>query len=265
MQTWLMVKQGTDIPGLEEGLNGLMRTHLGPEVAATDEHHLQALPRMHLYQTEDFGLNTSTNIERIRLVIGIVGLLLIIACINFTNLSAARALTRAKEVGVRKVTGAQRSHLIIQYSTEGIMVGLLALAVSILVSYVTFPEFAEMMSTDLTWQSETILRLVPFLLAVTVLSGTLAGIYPALFLSALPPAEAVRPGYTPGSGRAFLHKGLVIFQFAASILLLIGTYAISGQLTYLAEKDLGFNKEIQSGKGCLPVSPGYRVGIRIPF
>lgn len=243
VQTWLLVDEDADIEAIERGLQGLMMTHLGPEVAATDRYHLQRLDRVHLYQNEDFGIQGRADIRKLELIGAIVGLLLVIACINFTNLSAARSLTRAREVGVRKATGARRSHLLLQFSLEAVVLALAGLAVSLAVAWAVIPAFADLIGSNVRVDADTLVSLLPFLFVVTVAAGVAAGLYPALFLSSLDPSEAVKPGFVPGSGRATLRKALVLFQFAASVLLLIGASALAEQMAFVRNKELGFDRE----------------------
>lgn len=229
-----------------------MSKHLGAEIAATDTYHLQKITRVHLYRYIDFGSGTEdhagdssggNDIRKLQTAAGIVLLLMLIASMNFTNLATARSLTLAREVGVRKVTGASKRDIIMQYMTEALVLAFASLIVSLGIAQPVFPLFAGMIETNLELTSGILFSLIPFLGLITLLYGVMAGLYPALFLAYLSPAQAVRPGYVPGSPRALLRMGLLTFQFASSILLVIASGAMSTQMEFVSNKKLGFQKE----------------------
>ena len=250
VQTWLLLEPNAKVEFVEQNLNELMVKHLGSNVAATDSYRLQKLTRIHLYHRIDFGsriedgdASGGTDIRRLQVAIGIVLLLMLIASVNFTNLATARSLTRAGEAGVRKVVGASKQDLIIQYLTESIVLAFASLVVSIGVAQLVFPIFADMLETSLQFTSGVLFSLMPLLCLIALFFGVLAGLYPALFLSYLSPVEAIQPGYVPGSTKASLRMGLLTFQFASSVLLVIAASAMSTQMDFVRNKELGFQKE----------------------
>jgi putative ABC transport system permease protein len=252
VQTWLLLEPNAKIELVEQSLNALMAKHLGAEIAATDTYHLQKITRIHLYRYIDFGSDTEdhagdssggNDIRKLQTAAGIVLLLMLIASMNFTNLATARSLTLAREVGVRKVTGASKRDIIMQYMTEALVLAFASLIVSLGIAQPVFPLFAGMLETNLELTADILFSLIPFLGLISLLYGVMAGLYPALFLAYLSPAQAVRPGYVPGSPRALLRMGLLTFQFAASILLVIASGAMSTQMEFVSNKELGFQKE----------------------
>nr|WP_288812782.1 ABC transporter permease [uncultured Sphingobacterium sp.] len=167
--------------------------------------------------------------------------ILLIACINFINLSTANAATRAKEIGIRKTIGSTRSLLIGQFLLEAICYSVLSLFVGLLLSWVLLPIFNNLANKSLTipWTS---LYFFPSLLLVIIFIGGLAGIYPALYLSRFKPIAALK-NKTTGAKSSLFRNGLVIFQFATSIILIVSALVTNQQIRYILEKDLGFKKE----------------------
>ncbi|WP_293946410.1 MULTISPECIES: ABC transporter permease [unclassified Sphingobacterium] len=167
--------------------------------------------------------------------------ILLIACINFINLSTANAATRAKEIGIRKTIGSTRSLLIAQFLLEAICYSVLSLFVGLLLSWVLLPIFNNLANKSLTipWTS---LYFFPSLLLVIIFIGGLAGIYPALYLSRFKPIAALK-NKTTGAKSSLFRNGLVVFQFATSIILIVSALVTNQQIRYILEKDLGFKKE----------------------
>lgn len=175
---------------------------------------------------------------------GIIALfVLLIACINFMNLATARSARRAKEVGLRKVVGAQRRSIIGQFYSESILTALLAAAASIVLVLLFLPAFNSLSGKTMTlaslWQEKSLLGI----LSVTLFTGIVAGSYPALFLSSFQPAKALKAGRSGGAKGALLRKGLVILQFGLSVLLLIGMGVVARQVDYMRNRKLGYDKE----------------------
>ncbi len=173
-----------------------------------------------------------------------VGLfLLLIACINYMNLSTARATQRAMEVGIRKVLGSERKQLIGQFLSESVLFTLIALILSFAIVHITLPMFNSTfeltLGTDLIWSKPVMLGA----LGIILLAGILGGSYPALYLSAFEPLKVLKGSLAKGSGNPALRKVLVTVQFAITIFMLIGTGIIYDQMNYLRNKDLGFDKE----------------------
>ncbi|RRA99971.1 ABC transporter permease [Larkinella rosea] len=181
-------------------------------------------------------------IEYVRLFIIVAVFILVIACINFMNLATARSVKRAKEVGVRKVVGAMRQSLMGQFVGESLLISFLALFVAILVVAMVLPVFNELTEKHLTFRfADPFFWLV--LLALTLLTGLVSGSYPALFLSSLKPVVVLKGVLKFKPSATFFRKGLVVFQFSLSIMLIVGMIIIYRQIHYIQTKNLGFDKE----------------------
>jgi putative ABC transport system permease protein len=169
--------------------------------------------------------------------------IILIACVNFINLSTARAAGRAMEVGIRKVVGSGRRKLIFQFLTESLMISFLATLIGLLLVESVFPEFENILGADLRIAYlENPLNLLIILSGVIAI-GVIAGLYPAFYLTAFQPVSVLKGEKTRGKSGSIMRKILIIFQFTISIILIIGTIIVYRQLNYLGNKDLGFKKE----------------------
>ncbi|MDN5284105.1 MAG: FtsX-like permease family protein [Mucilaginibacter sp.] len=172
----------------------------------------------------------------------VAGFILLIACINFINLSTAKSANRAKEVGLRKVVGSQRSGLIKQFLTESLLYSFFSFALGLILAAILLPYFNVLASKSLTipWQQWWLLPTV-FVSAVVI--GVVAGIYPAFYLSGFKPVEVLKGKLSAGSKSSVLRNGLVVFQFATSIILIISTVVIYSQMQFILNKKVGFEKD----------------------
>lgn len=168
--------------------------------------------------------------------------ILIAACINFMNLATARATRRAKEVGVRKVAGATKKTLIQQFLVESMLLSFISLFISLLAAHLLTPLFNELSGKELRIDY-TDPYLLTALLLITPFTGLLAGSYPAFFLSSFRPASVLKGSVFSSQKGISLRKGLVLFQFTLSIVLMVGAFVANEQVRYMLEKNLGFNKE----------------------
>jgi putative ABC transport system permease protein len=252
---YLLVRPGTDIVAFEKKLtadlcsNYYLPTMLkeGDKNAAKElaeiTFRLQPITDIHLYSAGISQATRATGDIRFIWIFGaIAAFILIIACINFINLSTAKAANRAKEVGLRKVIGAQRSGLISQFLVESILYSLLSFAIGILLAWVALPYFNLLAARSLTipW---TAAWLLPLLLLAAGAVGVAAGIYPAFFLSSFRPARVLKGELSRGSKSSILRNALVVFQFAASIMLIVGTVVIYSQTQYILNRPLGYDKD----------------------
>jgi putative ABC transport system permease protein len=174
--------------------------------------------------------------------LSIAALILLIACINFMNLSTIRAVERSKEVGMRKVMGALRNHLVWQFIGESLLLAIISSVLSIGLLQLLMPWYNELLGYELTvsWSTPAIYL---FLLGAIVVVGFLAGSYPAIVLSNFSPIQALKGKLKLGKGGAFFRQALVVVQFSISVLLIIGTIIIMNQMRYIRTKSLGFNQE----------------------
>jgi ABC-type antimicrobial peptide transport system permease subunit len=177
-------------------------------------------------------------------VFSVVALIVIlIACINFMNLSTARSTIRAKEVGMRKVVGGRRPDIIRQFFGESILFAVLAAVSAAVLVKLFLPAFNNLTGKPLVFSLFTDMRILLFLVGIALTVGVISGIYPALFISAFQPVKVLKGGSNSGYRSSFLRKALVVFQFSLSIIFIAGTLIISSQLNYVRNRNLGFDKE----------------------
>jgi ABC-type antimicrobial peptide transport system permease subunit len=170
-------------------------------------------------------------------------LILVIACINFMNLSTARSANRAREIGIRKVTGAHRRQIIIQFFSESLILSLLALIVAVILVSHLLPVFNAVTGIEIPGDMLRSGFILPILIGLVLFTGLAAGSYPALFLSAFQPVQVLQGSLKSGAKGGILRKILVVIQFSLSIFLIIGTVVIYKQLGYIKNRDIGFDKE----------------------
>ena len=201
--------------------------------------HIQPLSRVHLYS-----LNGTDPIVYIYIFLTIAIAILIIACINFINLSTARSNTRAKEIGMRKVVGAERADLIRQFIGESMILSAVALIVATGLVYLLLPAFNNLSDKQLTLDIAGNISMLFLLIGIILFTGLVSGSYPAFMLSSFKPANILRRGkLQAGSGGFVLRRILVVSQFTATIVLIIGTIIMYKQLNYIRNKDIGLNKD----------------------
>jgi len=199
---------------------------------------LQPLRKIHLY-----ALNGTDPIVYVYLFSAIAVIILLIACINFMNLSTARSTKRAREVGMRKVVGAARVDIIRQFFGESILLSVLALCLAVVSVYLILPTFNTLASKQLTLSAVGNIRIVVGIALIALFTGIISGVYPALFLSAFQPVTVLQSSFVKDSRGRLFRKALIIVQFTASIALIIATTVIFKQMNYIRTKDLGFNRE----------------------
>ena len=204
---------------------------------------LQPLRDMHTSINVDAGPpGSTTNPKNLWILISIAGGILLIACINFTTLAIGRSAGRAKEVGVRKVIGSGRNKLIYQFLTESILLSILSGALGFILAKTLLPFFNQLCGKNLSFSFTQFPEIIWILSGLVLLVGILAGTYPALVLSGFKPVEVLKSRIRLG-GSNYFTKSLVTFQFAVSIVLIISTLIIFGQLHFLRSKNLGLTKE----------------------
>ncbi len=201
------------------------------------------LTRIHLYSTLTNEEEPSGNIQYVYIFIVIAVFILLIACINFMNLSTARSAGRSREVGVRKVLGSGRGTLIYQFLTESTLTSFIALCIALTITYILLPYFNQLSGKQITLSLFSSVWLFPCLLVTTLIIGLLAGLYPAFFLSAFQPIQVLKGKLASGFKGSILRNSLVVFQFTTVIVLIVGTLVIYNQLSYIRNKKLGYNRE----------------------
>ncbi len=205
--------------------------------------YLQKLTDIHLHSHLDSEAEANGDINNIY-VFAIVGLfILLIACINFINLSTARSANRAKEVGIRKVVGAYRQHLIFQFLSEAVLMTLIALVVAIGLVEAILPSLNKFVDKNLSMSYFSNAGIIFLLLGFMLLVGILAGFYPALFLSSFQPVKVLKGRLATGSKNSTLRTVLVVSQFSVSIVLIVCTAIVYQQLSFINNKSLGLDKD----------------------
>ena len=241
--TRIMLRPDANVANLDAKLTGFLRKY-DKDIGKTFDAQLflQAYSDAYLYSNFKNGQQDGGRIEYVRLF-GIVAIfLLVIACINFMNLATARSVKRAREVGVRKVIGAVRGLLVGQFIGEALLFAVLALGIALLLVSLLLPAFNSLtgkyISLPVTNPSFWLV-----LTGITLVTGLLAGSYPALFLSSLQPVKVLKSRLTFGSGAKLFRQGLVVFQFVLSMVLIVGTIVVYRQVDFIQTENLGYNRE----------------------
>jgi predicted permease len=237
VRTYLLLQKNTDWKAFEKRISGFVNEHdkrTQQEVIL----HLHPLSRMHLY-----AINGTNPIIYVYIFLTIAVAIMIIACINFINLTTARSNTRAKEIGLRKVVGAEKAHIIRQFMGESIIMSLLALLLAVGFVSLLLPAFNALAEKQLSLQVVGNVSSILILGGIALFTGLLSGSYPALLLSSLRPTRTLKGEYQAGIGGYVLRKVLVVSQFTATIVLMIGTILMYKQLNYIRNKDIGLERD----------------------
>jgi len=247
--TYLLLPPGYDPKKLEAQFQAFLNRHMpndgNGKFKPSDgtSLSLRKLTDIHLYSHKDLEVEENGDIKRVYIFSAIALFILLIACINYMNLSTARSALRAKEIGVRKVVGAGKPELIAQFLSESILICGIATILAFLLTGVALPGLNKISEQSLSinilskWQVILPLILVPFIV------GALSGIYPAIFLSSFKPIKVLKGILKVGEGNFSFRKVLVVTQFSISIILIISTAIVFQQLKYMQNKSLGFNRE----------------------
>jgi len=240
--TYILVKSGTKKSELEAKLPLIVdKLHNRQENGFDRAYFLQPLKDIHLYSNLRFEHEKNGNAETVYFLSLIALIILLIAWINYINLSTARSVERAKEVGLRKVIGAGFWTLVRQFLLESFIINLLAVVLSLLIVEITFPYWTELAGVPISislWKSTDITML---LLVLVFVNPIAAGIYPAFVLSSYSPASILRGGFNSSRKGIFVRKGLVVFQFAIAVVLMIVVIVFEQQLSFMRNKNLGVN------------------------
>jgi putative ABC transport system permease protein len=254
--TYIKLNENTDPKNVESKLSELVKKYIGPQAQAylgisfedflkqggAYGFYLQPLMKIHFSPESDLHLEPGGNINTIYLLIGIAIFIIVIACINFMNLSTARFSGRAKEVGIRKSMGGSTGSLRIQFLIESVLYTLLALIVAHVVLALILPQFNTLADKLLAVKSLNNIFYLTAVMVLVFIVGILAGSYPAFYLTSFRPVEVLRGTIKAGMKSKSIRRILVVFQFTMSIGLIICTLLIYKQLQYLKNKDLGFDK-----------------------
>jgi putative ABC transport system permease protein len=241
--SYLLLKPGASPAALEARFKSFIDRHMGAELKLSQQEEALSLEKLKDTYWSPRGGWVSGNMTNVY-VFSLIGLfILLIACINFVNLTTARSTERAKEVGIRKVIGAVRWQLTRQFLSESVLLCLIAFVFASALGEALLPSFnllaGKTVSEGVLSQPAQLLILAGIALVI----GLLAGIYPALVLSGFRPVESLKGRFSSGARGLLLRRGLVIFQFAISIFLIIGTAVVYLQIDYMRSRDLGFDKQ----------------------
>jgi len=242
-RTYIMLRAGANPSSVENKMRNFLKGYnksLGPHLKI--ELGLQRFGEMYLHSDFKNGFISGGRIEYVRIFSLVAIIILLIACINYMNLATARSMKRAKEIGVRKVTGAMRSAIIKQFMSEALLFAVIGVMVSLLFSALLLPAFNSL--TGKAIELPTSNGQFWFeVLALTLAIGIISGCYPALFLSSFNPIRVLKGSLRFTGGTALLRKSLVVFQFILSVALIIATIVISRQVQYIQTKNIGFDKQ----------------------
>jgi len=257
-QTYILLKQGTNHKVFDKNFDQLINTYVLPQakefmqIGSMDEfkkagnklqYYLTPLTDIHLRSSLTAELAPNGNIQYVYIFSAVAIFILLIACINFMNLSTARSASRAREVGIRKVLGTQRKNLITQFLLESLLMVFISMILALGITYLVLPLFNEIADKQMQMADYFRGKALLFIIILPLLVGIFAGSYPAFFLSRFRPIEVLKGKLNVGNKSISMRSALVVFQFATSIILIIGTIVIYKQLNYIQTKKVGFNKD----------------------
>jgi ABC-type antimicrobial peptide transport system permease subunit len=242
-QIFVQIADNTDIQKVSAKVSDVMINH----VSESGKRYnpvviLHPMAKWHLYSSFKNGVDSGGQIENVWLF-GIAGVfVLLLACINFMNLSTAQSEKRSKEVGIRKSIGSARSQLIMQFFTESVMVSVCAFLLALLIAALILPSFNEIAAKKISMPlSQPVLWFA--CLGFSILTGLIAGLYPAMFLSSFQPVKVLKGAFMTGAHGALPRKALVIIQFTISITLIIGTLVVYKQIQYAQNRPVGYSRD----------------------
>ena len=255
--TYILVQPGTTRAEVQKDVDEVVNLNIGPalqEMFHTSGADLEKagnhfrcpiipLTDVHLHSNKSGELEANSNIQFVYIFSVIAVLILLIACVNFMNLSTARSANRAKEVGIRKVAGSTKGHLIIQFLTESILLSLFSLVLALGIAVLLLPMFNQLAGKSLHPDVLFSGRFLPVLILLVLVVGCLAGSYPAFYLSSFQPIHVLKGKMAAGFRSSWLRSSLVVFQFFISIGLIVSTLVIYRQLHYIRNKEVGFNRD----------------------
>ncbi|HEY4875795.1 MAG TPA: ABC transporter permease [Puia sp.] len=245
--TYLLLKKGTDITRFNKKIKDFTKNKIKAQYGEKSDLlpwegdiFVRRFSDKYLYGNYENGVQAGGRVEYVRLFSVIAIFLLVIACINFMNLSTAKASRRLKEVGIKKVVGASRSSLIFQFISESMLMAFSSLILALLFVAFLLPAFKEITGKEISFDLNT--PLIFSILGITLFTGFIAGSYPALYLSGFRPALVLKGKLNVSNGEAWIRKGLVVFQFSISIILIVSVLVVYQQMKLIQTKNLGYNK-----------------------
>ncbi len=254
---YVLVRPGVTKEKLQKDVDATINNYLGKELEGqfhaslkdlTNKgnhfiYHAMPLTDIHLYSNKSYEIEANGDATYVYIFSVIAIFILLIACVNFMNLSTARSANRAKEVGIRKVAGSLRSHLITQFLTESILLSFFSLALAIVLAMLLLPLFNQLAVKEMSVATLFSTWLFPVMIALVFVVGVIAGSYPAFYLSSFQPIQVLKGKIAKGFKSSWLRSGLVVFQFSISIMLIIGTIIIYNQLDFIRSRKIGYNRD----------------------
>ncbi|WP_346758790.1 ABC transporter permease [Agaribacillus aureus] len=237
-RTYVLLKPGTSIGQFNDKIGSFLKTKDKNSKATL---FLQRYSDRYLYGLYENGVPAGGRIEYVRLFSIIAIFILLVACINFMSLSTARSLRKIKEVGIKKVVGARRGTLMMQYMGESVLMAFLSLVVAMLLVVLFLPHFNLVTGKQLSLNFDADLILV--LLAITLFAGIVSGSYPALYISSFKPASTLKGRLDSSLGAIWARKGLVIFQFAVAVVLIVSVWVVYEQVKFVQSENLGYDRD----------------------
>jgi len=255
--TYILARAGTTRAEVQQDVDEVVKLRIypalqqffhtsGADLVKTGNHFrcpIFPLTDVHLHSNKSGELEANSNIQFVYIFSVIAVLILLIACVNFMNLSTARSANRAREVGIRKVAGSTKGHLILQFLTESVLLSLFALVLALGLAVLLLPMFNQLAGKSLHAGVLFSGRFLPVLILLVLVVGCLAGSYPAFYLSSFQPIQVLKGQLAAGFKSSWLRSSLVVFQFFISIGLIVSTLVIYRQLHYIRNKEVGFNRE----------------------
>ena len=243
--TYIKLKEGTGANKLESKFPAFIDKYAGKDLRAKGFYKSQFLiPVKDIHLNSLVPKNVTPSGSKIYLyILGSIALFtLLLACINFMNLSTARSSKRSAEVGIRKVMGAEKGSLIRQFLGESLLMSLIAFILALAITLLLKPLFEQVANKHIEFSLSDLLMIIPSFLLLSVITGLIAGSYPAFYLSSFKPVKVLKSKFSNSFAAVSLRKTLVVFQFIISVILIIASLVINNQMKYLRSKDLGFSK-----------------------
>jgi putative ABC transport system permease protein len=243
--TYMLADKGFDPQAFEKKTESFFSTRISGNERGWRV-HVRPLLDIHLKSHSADEIEENSSMSRIVIISSIALFILLLACINFVNLSTAKSSERAREIGMRKVIGAARFQLVQQFLGESVLFSIASLLISIITVKLIMPSFSSLVGTEIGIEYNTDWTTMLLILGGVLAVGILAGLYPALVISSYKPVKVIKGVYSANSGKnkaSYLRKGLVILQFSISIILIAGTIIVNLQLRYLRNYNMGFDKE----------------------
>jgi putative ABC transport system permease protein len=255
--TYLLLNKNADPKKLEKKFSQLVAEHVVPEIQHdmgvsraeaeksinTFVFSLQPVTDIHLYSHTKYELEPNGNIQYVYIFSALALFILLLACVNFTNLSTARAAKRAREVGIRKVMGSLKKNLVIQFLSESVLLTLLSMLIAFGLLFLLLPYFNQLADRQIPFSFFISYQSIVAMVSLMLITGIVAGIYPAFFLASFNTIKVLKGAASKGSQRNQLRSSLVVFQFFVSIALIIATIIVYQQLYFMQNKNLGYDKE----------------------